>query len=47
MGIILHIPHSSKRILAWYRSLFYAPEDIDRELEAMTDMHTDQLFNQP
>ena len=47
MGIILHIPHSSKRIPTWYRSLFYAPRDIDRELEAMTDMYTDQLFNQP
>ena len=46
MGIILHIPHSSKEIPEQYNRLFYEPEGINGELEAMTDMYTDQLFNQ-
>ena len=46
MGIILHIPHSSKEIPKQYKRLFYEPEALGDELEAMTDMYTDQLFNQ-
>ncbi len=47
MGIILHIPHSSREIPDKYRGLFYAPERIEEELEAVTDILTDELFDLP
>ncbi len=45
-SIILHIPHSSKLIPEEYISYFYLNKnELDQEINVMTDHFTDDLFN--
>tara|TARA_Y100000590_G_scaffold346830_1_gene397227 strand:+ start:192 stop:944 length:753 start_codon:yes stop_codon:yes gene_type:complete len=46
MGLILHIPHSSKKIPQKYLPSFLVPKKrLEEELLKMTDHFTDDLFN--
>jgi N-formylglutamate deformylase len=45
-NIVLHIPHSSRRVPAdERRQLLLTDEELERELLAMTDAHTEALFH--
>ena len=42
--IILHAPHGSRFIPDWHRPSFVvSPAELDRELDRMTDAHTDDI----
>jgi N-formylglutamate amidohydrolase len=45
--LIVHIPHSSSRAsFPWRDQIVLSDEALDRELLAMTDRYTDELFSQ-
>jgi N-formylglutamate amidohydrolase len=44
--IILHIPHSSTYV-PFYEGFVTAKEEIDNEINNLTDWHTEELFNLP
>ena len=45
-GVILHLPHDSTEIPAKYRDgILLSDQDLNREIIAMTDMHTDALYS--
>ena len=44
--LLVHIPHSSRKVPSHYRSQFLLSDSaLDRELLAMTDLYTDELFS--
>ncbi len=44
-SVLLHIPHASMQIPEQWASIFYLKDqDLRRELIAMTDSYTDELF---
>ena len=46
--LVTHVPHSSLNVPPWCREQFVLnDEELERELLAMTDRYTDELFVQP
>lgn len=46
-NLVLHIPHSSKFMRVQDRKLFFETKTLEQEIERLTDLYTDELFDFP
>lgn len=47
MGMVLHIPHSSRAIPEEYKKVFLEGVKVEEELDRITDVCTEELYNFP